>query len=58
VDAILRRYGSRPHWGKMHYLDTNDVTALFPRAQDFRALRRKPDPQGRFLNEHVRMLLG
>lgn len=27
-------------------------------AQDFRALRRKLDPRGRFLNEHVRMLLG
>ncbi len=58
VDAILRRYGSRPHWGKMHFLDTDDVTALYPRAQDFRSLRRKLDPQGRFLNEHVRMLLG
>ena len=58
VDAILRRYGSRPHWGKMHFLDTDDVTALYPRAQDFRALRRKLDPKGRFLNDHVRALLG
>lgn len=58
VDAILRRYGSRPHWGKMHFLDTDDVTALYPRAADFRALRRKLDPKGRFLNDHVRMLLG
>jgi FAD/FMN-containing dehydrogenase len=58
VDAILRRYGSRPHWGKMHFLDTDDVTALYPRAQDFRALRRRLDPKGRFLNDHLRMLLG
>ena len=58
VDAILRRFGSRPHWGKMHFLDTDDVTALYPRAADFRALRRKLDPQGRFLNDHVRALLG
>jgi len=58
VDAILRRFGSRPHWGKMHFLDTDDVTALYPRAQEFRALRRKLDPKGRFLNDHVRMLLG
>jgi FAD/FMN-containing dehydrogenase len=42
----------------MHFLDTDDVTALYPRADDFRALRRKLDPQGRFLNDHVRMLLG
>jgi FAD/FMN-containing dehydrogenase len=58
VDAILRRYKARPHWGKMHFLDTDDVTALYPRANDFRALRRKLDPKGRFLNDHVRALLG
>jgi FAD/FMN-containing dehydrogenase len=58
TDAILRRYKSRPHWGKMHFLDTEDVTQLYPRAEDFRALRRRLDPQGRFLNDHLRMLLG
>jgi FAD-linked oxidoreductase len=58
VDAILRSFQARPHWGKMHFLDTDDVTALYPRANDFRALRRRLDPKGRFLNEHVRMLLG
>ena len=58
VDAILRGFKARPHWGKMHFLDTDDVTALYPRAGDFRALRRKLDPRGRFLNDHVRALLG
>ena len=58
VDAILCRFKARPHWGKMHFLDTGDVTALYPRANDFRALRRKLDPRGRFLNDHVRALLG
>jgi FAD-linked oxidoreductase len=58
VDTILRRYGSRPHWGKLHFLDTDDVSKLYPRAEDFRALRRKMDPKGRFLNDHLRMLFG
>jgi FAD/FMN-containing dehydrogenase len=58
VDAILRRYGSRPHWGKLHFLDTDDVTDLYPRAGEFRALRRRLDPEGRFLNDHLRMLFG
>jgi FAD/FMN-containing dehydrogenase len=58
VDGILRRYGSRPHWGKLHLLDTDDVTSLYPRAEDFRDLRRRLDPQGRFLNDHLRMLFG
>ncbi len=58
VDAILRRYKARPHWGKLHFLDTDDVTRLYPKAEEFRALRRKLDPQGRFLNDHLRMLFG
>jgi FAD/FMN-containing dehydrogenase len=58
TDQILRRYRSRPHWGKMHFLDRDDVTGLYPRAADFRALRRSLDPQGRFLNDHLATLLG
>lgn len=58
VDTILREYGSRPHWGKLHFLGADDVTALYPRAGDFRALRAKVDPEGRFLNDHLRQLFG
>jgi FAD/FMN-containing dehydrogenase len=58
VDTILRGFGSRPHWGKLHFLDTEDVSTLYPRAADFRALRRQLDPEGRFLNDHLRMLFG
>lgn len=56
VDTILRRYKSRPHWGKMHFLDADDVTSLYPKAEQFRALRRKLDPTGVFLNDHLRAL--
>ncbi|MCY1317313.1 L-gulono-1,4-lactone dehydrogenase [compost metagenome] len=58
VDTILRQYGSRPHWGKLHFLGAEDVTALYPRAGDFRALRAKVDPEGRFLNDHLHQLFG
>lgn len=53
VDAILRSYGARPHWGKLHFLTGDDVTAIYPRATDFRQLRREHDPQGIFLSEHL-----
>lgn len=56
VDKILRGYGARPHWGKMHFLTGEDVTAIYPRANDFRALRRKLDPQGFYLNDHLSQL--
>lgn len=53
VDAILRSYGGRPHWGKLHFLTGADVAAIYPRAQDFRTLRRELDPQGVYLSEHL-----
>ena len=58
VAEILRSYGSRPHWGKMHFLSGDDVTELYPKAQAFRELRRSLDPHGRFLNDHLRPLFG
>ena len=56
VDEILRSYGSRPHWGKLHFLTSEDVTSIYPKAKDFRALRRKLDPNGFFLNDHLSQL--
>lgn len=57
VDDILRSFGSRPHWGKLHFLSRNDVTMLYPKAEEFRALRRKLDPEGFFLNDHLAQML-
>jgi FAD/FMN-containing dehydrogenase len=56
VDDILRRYGSRPHWGKLHFTNRDDVDRLFPKAAAFRELRRSVDPEGFFLNDHLRTL--
>ncbi|MDT3718261.1 D-arabinono-1,4-lactone oxidase [Pseudomonas oryzihabitans] len=56
VDAILRQYGSRPHWGKLHFTQRDDVDRWFPKAEAFRQLRREIDPHGYFLNDHLRAL--
>jgi FAD/FMN-containing dehydrogenase len=56
VDAILRQFGARPHWGKLHFNRLEDMPALYPRFQDFLAIRRSLDPSGRFLNDHLRSL--
>jgi FAD/FMN-containing dehydrogenase len=56
VDAILRDYGARPHWGKLHFNNAEDMPALYPRFEDFRAIRRRLDPGGVFLNDHLRNL--
>jgi FAD/FMN-containing dehydrogenase len=56
VDAILRQYRARPHWGKLHFNRAEDMAALYPRFRDFEAIRRRLDPLGRFLNDHLRGL--
>jgi FAD/FMN-containing dehydrogenase len=56
VDAILRQYQARPHWGKLHFNNADDMPALYPRFADFRSIRRRLDPEGRFLNDHLRNL--
>lgn len=57
VDAILRTFEARPHWGKLHFLTPKDVEQLYPKADDFKKLRRRLDPQGFFLNQHLSQLL-
>lgn len=56
AEAILRDHGGRPHWAKRHRLNRDDVDRLYPRAEDFRAVRRRMDPQGKFLNAHLQEL--
>ena len=56
VDALLAGFGARVHWGKLHFLTPERLHELYPRADDFIALRRELDPQGMFLNDHLRPL--
>jgi FAD-linked oxidoreductase len=58
VEAILRSYGGRPHWGKMHSLAARELRPLYPHWDDFQAVRRRLDPDGLFLNAYLRTLLG
>lgn len=57
-EEIFRRYEGRPHWGKMHSHGPEDLSRLYPKLQDFLALRERLDPGGRFLNSHLKSLLG
>jgi FAD-linked oxidoreductase len=55
-EAIFRRYEGRPHWGKRHTRTADELEVLYPRFKDFRALRRGLDPDGKFLNPHLRAM--
>jgi FAD/FMN-containing dehydrogenase len=56
VDALLSDFDARVHWGKLHFLTPDRLHALYPRADDFIAVRRRLDPEGVFLNPHLREL--
>ena len=52
-EAIFRAYEGRPHWGKMHTRATGELSRLYPKYEEFRALRRRLDPKGKFLNDYL-----
>jgi FAD/FMN-containing dehydrogenase len=56
AEQIFRRHQGRPHWGKLHSLTRRELTALYPQWERFLSVRSRLDPQGRFLNEHLRRL--
>jgi L-gulonolactone oxidase len=51
-------YGGRPHWGKRHFLDAEALRPLYPRFDDFLAVRDRFDPQGLFANDYTDRVLG
>ncbi len=43
-------------WGKLHFLTPERLHELYPGAGDFVCARRELDPEGVFLNDHLRPL--
>ena len=58
VEDILRAYDARPHWGKMHYRDAEELSKLYPRWDEFIALRNQLDPQRTFSNDYSDTVFG
>ena len=58
VEDILRAYDARPHWGKMHYRDAEELSKLYPRWDEFIALRNELDPQRTFSNAYSDTVFG
>lgn len=58
VEDVMASFDGRPHWGKMHTLDAARLRALYPRFDDFVAVRDRLDPQRVFDNRYLRRVLG
>ena len=58
VEAVCAPLGGRPHWGKMHYRDAEALRRVYPRFDDFVAVRDRLDPARVFTNAYLDRVLG
>jgi FAD/FMN-containing dehydrogenase len=58
MEAVFREHDGRPHWGKKHGLTAAALRPLYPMWDRFQEVRRRLDPDGIFLNDYLRRLLG
>ena len=59
IEPIFWKYDGRPHWGKIHTLDAERLSQLYPRHwQDFQEVRKSLDPEGRMMNAHLKHVFG
>jgi len=56
LEPIFLKYDGRPHWGKIHTLTANDFAEKYPHWDDFKRVRSELDPDGLFLNAHIKQL--
>ena len=57
-EDVLGAADGRPHWGKMHRLDVDELRSRYPRFDDFVELRDQLDPTGVFANPYLLRTLG
>ena len=57
-EAVCEPLGGRPHWGKLHYRDAASLRKVYPRFDDFRAVRDRLDPTRVFTNAYLDRVLG
>lgn len=56
AEEIFRSYGGRPHWGKVHYLDGDDLANDYEMWGRWWEIRDQLDPAEIMLNERLRQL--
>lgn len=58
IEPIHWKHNGRPHWGKINTLKAKDFAALYPKWNDFLAVRKELDPEGKFLTPYMRDVFG
>ncbi len=58
VESIMKRHEGRPHWGKMHFRDAEDLAPAYPEMDKFLDLVKRLDAPGTFRNPYLDRVLG
>jgi len=58
IESIFLAHGGRPHWGKMHQLTATQLATMYPKWEDFLAVRKQLDPAGKWLNPYLKQIFG
>jgi len=58
IEPIFWSYGGRPHWAKKHTLTAKRLRPLYPKWDQFAAVRRQMDPSGLFMSDYLRKTIG
>jgi FAD-linked oxidoreductase len=58
VEALCESLGGRPHWGKMHSRNAESLRRVYPRFDEFLAVRDRLDPARVFTNPYLNRVLG
>ncbi len=58
MQDIFTAHEGRPHWGKMHTLGADYFRTVYPRFDDFVAVRDKLDPERKLTNDYLDQVLG
>ena len=58
AEAIFRSFGGRPHWGKLNTVDAAYLRGVYPRFDEFLAVRERLDPERVFRNPYLTRVLG
>lgn len=58
LHAMFAARDARPHWGGRHAMTAADLAPRYTHWDDFLRIRQHTDPNGIFLSDHTRALLG
>ena len=58
AESLFVAYGGRPHWGKLHTCDLAYIREVYPRFDEFRAVRDRVDPDRLMANGYLHRVLG